>query len=264
MEYFKYIPKTEYGDDLVTNVMARGKVREFIKNNVDVFYEYLIQDGQKPEFVADFYYGGVKFVWLLFYANDIFDPLYDWPLDSNDFPRYVQQKYRSGEIILTNNNNLVFMADDKTISSTDESTIERMKNIPIGSYIDIVAINNQGLYHVINTTEEDGTFSLVLREQPKASGSEAIVITDPIVDETGNITTIEIAQPETIIHHYEDTEGDTVDYDTWLEELSGKRVVSQYDYEFELNEEKRSIIIIDSRYLGRILSEMRTLFDTPV
>ena len=41
------------------------------------------------------YYGSVDFMWLIFYANDIFDPYYDWPFFGSQFQEFVKNKYGS-------------------------------------------------------------------------------------------------------------------------------------------------------------------------
>ena len=34
-------------------------------------------------------------MWLIFYANDIFDPYYDWPFFGSQFQEFVKNKYGS-------------------------------------------------------------------------------------------------------------------------------------------------------------------------
>ncbi len=67
-------------------------------------------------------------------------------------------------------------------------------------------------------------------------------------------------------HHYENSDGDIIDEETWFYETEPKYVISVYDHEHEQNEMKRSIKIISKQYLDQITSEfdyqLKTLIDT--
>lgn len=58
----------------------------------------------------------------------------------------------------------------------------------------------------------------------------------------------------TQVHHYEDDEGYIIDHATYL--ASGGSVVSVYDYEFNRNNEKRTIKLISNSYKKQILDEL--------
>lgn len=93
MEYFKYFPKTEYGNKSIINVLARTKLREFIKQNIYLYEPYVVRDGERPDILADKYYGHYKYAWLIFYANDIIDPIHDWPMNNYEMKKYLDFKY---------------------------------------------------------------------------------------------------------------------------------------------------------------------------
>lgn len=82
MKYFQYLPSLEYLNLTATNILARAKVRDFVLNNATVYYKHRIDDGERPDTLASKYYGNSNYTWLIFYANDIFDPIFDWPLPS--------------------------------------------------------------------------------------------------------------------------------------------------------------------------------------
>ena len=42
-------------------------------------------------------YGNVKYDWVIFLANRMFNPYFDWPLSSQDFRKLLQSKYGSAE-----------------------------------------------------------------------------------------------------------------------------------------------------------------------
>lgn len=56
------------------------------------------------------------------------------------------------------------------------------------------------------------------------------------------------------VHHYEDTDGFSIDYDTLI--ASGGSAISVYDYEFERNNDKRKLKLISNRYVKQITDEL--------
>ena len=85
-------PSTEY---LAVDIFRRNFVREQVLSNVVSYYPYQVQEGERPDTLAHMYYGSVDFMWLIFYANDIFDPYYDWPFFGSQFQEFIKNKYGS-------------------------------------------------------------------------------------------------------------------------------------------------------------------------
>jgi len=60
--YFSYFPKTPHdltnnGQTVqLTNLLRRFKVQSSVANRADVYYEYDIQDGDRPDTIAEKYY----------------------------------------------------------------------------------------------------------------------------------------------------------------------------------------------------------------
>jgi hypothetical protein len=98
MKYFEYLPQFEYSELAATNIMVRAKVREFVLNNAVVYYSHRIEDGERPDTLASKYYGNASYTWLIFYANDIFDPIFDWPLTNEAFIASLIHKFGNLQI----------------------------------------------------------------------------------------------------------------------------------------------------------------------
>jgi hypothetical protein len=183
--YFSYFPK-EYHDltnegkrVLLTNIMRRFKVRSSVKDNADVFYEYDIQAGDRPDTIAEKYYGSASLAWVVLHFNDIVDPFYDWPLFNYDFDLYIRTKYGS-------------------LAAAQEDVYE---------YRQII----QQKY-----TKTDGT---IIEEKYV------------VIDQTT--------------------------YNTLTDDE--KISISYYDWELEQNDKKRSIKILDKRYLSQIKKEVEDI-----
>lgn len=82
---------------LVTDILSRVKMLSSIKNESLVYYLYDIQDGDTPEILASKYYDNPNRHWLILLANDIIDPIYDWPLSYSNFQNFIKEKYGSFE-----------------------------------------------------------------------------------------------------------------------------------------------------------------------
>tara|TARA_E500000318_G_C3510627_1_gene192160 strand:+ start:350 stop:925 length:576 start_codon:yes stop_codon:yes gene_type:complete len=99
--YFKPFPKVNYelkknnNPLLLTNITQRFKIRDTLKNFSAIYYDYLVQDHDRPDMVAFKYYGDETLDWVLFLINDIIDPYYDWPMDQRTFNNYMRSLYGS-------------------------------------------------------------------------------------------------------------------------------------------------------------------------
>ena len=97
--YFKSFPYTFYSLDdastvqVVTNITNRVALSDEVKNNLGLYEEYDIKDGETPELVADKFYNNSELHWLVLHYNEIIDPRFDWPLDTNNLNRQVVAKY---------------------------------------------------------------------------------------------------------------------------------------------------------------------------
>lgn len=100
-EYFTYFPTVEHdltniGQKVtLTNVLRRFVVRSDLIDRTDIFYDYNIQDGDRPDTIAEKYYGDADVAWLVLHFNRINDPYFEWPLFNEDFTNFIRSKYGS-------------------------------------------------------------------------------------------------------------------------------------------------------------------------
>ena len=109
-KFFNYYPKTLYisnnsstGIDTVTNIIARFGFEKSLRENSSAFYKYTIKDSDTPEIIAAKFYDNVERHWIVLLFNDIIDPQYDWPLQSDTLIDYVNTKYSTVEYANTAN-----------------------------------------------------------------------------------------------------------------------------------------------------------------
>lgn len=101
--YFTRYPTTKYNisgvkPPVIQTVTDLSFRLAFIRNalgNANTYYKYTIQDKDRPETLSHRVYGDPAFYWVILYANDILDPIHDWPLDLESFNRFIINKYGS-------------------------------------------------------------------------------------------------------------------------------------------------------------------------
>ena len=104
--FFDSFPKINYdinknniieNNETVTNIFFRIGILKKIVNNMASYYTYTVEDSETPEIVAEKNYGNPNAGWIVLYANQIFDPQFDWPLGYDAFKNYIELKYGSLE-----------------------------------------------------------------------------------------------------------------------------------------------------------------------
>lgn len=87
--------------ETVTNIFIRIGIIKSVLNNISSYNVYEIDDGDTPDTLAQQVYNDAGAHWIILYANDMFDPQYDWPLPYDAFQSYIIEKYGSVETALT-------------------------------------------------------------------------------------------------------------------------------------------------------------------
>lgn len=101
MHYFKTHPTISYDlfDDgrmiNVTNITSRLRLANIMKGVGLVYYDFIIPEGDRSDVIAGRYYGDERLDWLIYFANEIHDPYYQWPMDSITFEQYITKQYGS-------------------------------------------------------------------------------------------------------------------------------------------------------------------------
>lgn len=99
--YFSAFPTTEHdlendGSHVsLTNILKRFKFRTTAEDFGANFYDYEIQYGDRPDIIAEKYYGDPDYAWVVLHYNGIHDVRFDWPLFNEEFENYIRGKYGS-------------------------------------------------------------------------------------------------------------------------------------------------------------------------
>ena len=101
--YFRSIPSTSYdiwgteprNYQSVTNIMKRVKFKPEVLEDISDYYPYFVRDGERPDIISYNQYETVAFAYLIILINDIQDPIFDWPLSTQQFEQFIMNKYGS-------------------------------------------------------------------------------------------------------------------------------------------------------------------------
>jgi hypothetical protein len=97
--YFKKFPTIGYDifgngqKTIAVDILQRIKMRDLLLNNYLIFYTYTVKDGETPEMIADKLYNDSRYHWVVLLANNIVDPIYDWPMSQENLILTIHKKY---------------------------------------------------------------------------------------------------------------------------------------------------------------------------
>ena len=222
MKHFYAYPKIEYSNNLATNIMVRGRVREAVLKNSSLYYKYRIDDMMRPEIVSHKYYGTPNYVWAIYYANNIIDPLFDWPMTQKEFDKYIVEKYGSLQ---------------KAHSKYTE--LGKLNHDSIHHYL----LNE---YHVIDKNTFVATNAILSKYPTYHTAYQQSI---PTLEKVGYV----------IIDNYVIDKETFLNIGSL--NPSSVSAVTFYEHEYALNEKKRDIVILDKTFLYQIISEFENLFD---
>jgi hypothetical protein len=223
--YFKSFPYTYYSLDdtstvqVVTNITARTNISDELKTNLGLYDEYDIKDGETPELVADKFYNNPELHWLVLLYNDIIDPRFDWPLDTNNLSRHVNSKYSNPNGIHHYENENAVITNGNVIINANVSYLET-GNV-------ITNLSGTGVGYITS----------------KLTSSNVIV----------TVTSGGFVTGDTITNAANTTSNSTI---TLTNTISGIPVTN-YEYEDIVNETKRRIKILKPSYVDAVVNDFK-------
>jgi len=104
MAYFTELPNVSYPSPLsdrtsdrqhvtIKNLFRRVKLRDDLRSTLEAFDNYEISDGERPDIVAEEFYGNAELDWLVLVSNNITNIHNEWPLSDAQLYNFVIDKY---------------------------------------------------------------------------------------------------------------------------------------------------------------------------
>lgn len=277
-EYFRKFPLMVYRGTPATNILKRVDFNSKVRNFFDAFYDHTMSEGDNPQSLSYDYYNDVDYDWLIYHTNDIIDPYYGVVMDNQQFEEVVKTKYGSIEQAKKN----IFLYKTNHESSPDLLISPAEYNILTGgvkkyyepvqssfgvvsykrSTVDLFASTNRIISVEFSTAlETPFTQNEIVRNGSTyatvASSSTTTMILkhvagdwdrDTVFNITGdkNNITAEIAAGSYTLLQQVIPEAEEVFYSPY----------SYYDYEADLNEQKRDIYLVGSSYAEKLNSQL--------
>ena len=275
--YFNYFPSLFYGNTAVTNVIAKVRFDQSVVRNLGVFYPYTVEEGERPDQVAQHYYGDASYDWIVYLSNNILDPYHEWPLTESVFRDYIIQKYGSvanaqAQIayFTVNHEN-----DDNLISTAAYDALagaQKQYWAPVTGYSNTVLnYERKVLDEVVETNKIvslTGTFGSftendIIKQANGVMGTVGFANSTNIIIKHISGTwqpsqTVYVGLSNTVANANV-TAVDDVYQPISSEELSYWMPVYQYDVESIANEQKKHIRLLSNIYVNKIEADMKDI-----
>lgn len=286
--------KEEINLKLIPNIVAKAAFIQSVIDNESLYFKYEIRGGETPEQIAYRIYGDPEKHWIILLANKLIDPQFDWALGPEEFDRYIKQKYGSlnvslkttesyptgytvGEIAYQGSSYdksdaeatiVAYNSGPKTLQLKFSSQVLANGNVITGlssaQTHTIVGITNNldGSEWARNTTSHylvtetrvnsaDTSFSDIIKYKVSATLNTGNINVASYDFATENISRANVANSSSSSQTLSD--GTTVTITTTY------TPVSYYDYEVELNEAKRNIIVPKSTVALQLENQLANL-----
>ena len=245
--YFNNFPKVNYSIDgsknveTVTNIVKRYGILRNILGNASSYILYEVEDGETPELLAEKVYKDIGAGWIILYTNQILDPQFDWPLSDENFRKYIVEKYGSianaASTIHHYEKVVETTVGDQTYKRTyligKERYTEKPLDVPYTYYTPYIGPNNWILTADTNLITADNVMFTADHSNHYAYNDTSI--------------------PEYYSYEAHNVNDTTVYMNTY------GNAVTNYDFEVQLNDNRKFIKVIKAQYYGQIMSEFKEI-----
>jgi len=256
-----YEVKKNNKKEVMVDITKRFVLNSVAETDSTIFYDYYVKDSDTPDSVANKYYEDPTMDWLIFITNDIIDPLWNWPLKQRDLNKYINNKYTTQSLISLDTS-LANQVYDRAVGRASGTTTSR-------GQLEDIAFDVNG----------DGNISL-----QDAADFQNLVLGNDTTDQhvNGALTAAYLVEYYgaslsgiNSVHHFEEIKAPAksingkvipqqikrISYTTYNTlPASRKKIVTNKEYEEDLNEQRRTIKLVDKSLLRRIQAEAKNVF----
>ena len=298
--YFRQVPNFEYVNrtagvqdisnyTTVKNLFKRGKLRPDIIQDLTYFEKYTVVGDDRPDNVAEKYYGDPTLDWLILLSNNITNIQSEWPLPQRALDEFLLEKYKTydklhsgthhyetkeiknikGAVILpegletpntwrTNGN---FIQAINTKINQISGTNAKIATVTMNNGIKDLKVGSEVFINNVSSTVYNGRFPVtsVLKVGDVVIRFTYVLpdipaVKNPEIGGTEEVTfTVEGNIGTGNAYYYEYYDG--ISYNT-IPAAQMTQVVTNYQYEIKKENDKRNIYLLKSLYLNVILNDM--------
>ena len=226
---------------LAVDILKRFRISDVAKRQIPYWEEYILQDEDTPEVLANVLYDDANLSWLVLMVNSVINPNKDWMKSDNDFDDFITNKW-SGKAIFLRESSL-----NHKEGNFEPGAFVYQKTSTGDVYKAEVIDWNRTLRRLIIDKHDVSSWSLT-NETLLNSNKRNIATITRVVDFAYDA-----------VHQFEDSDGEvlnTLDYiDSYAESdsLNAITIVTEKDYERRVNESKRSIVLVRPEFVSDLL-----------
>lgn len=284
--YFQNFPIVRYGNTYARNITARIAFNEEVVKQSYVYYPYEMQSEMRPDTVAHYYYNDSFSDWVFIVGNTIIDPYYQWYQSNENLNNSIDKKYGSVLSAATGIHHwkVNWLGDDRIITTSEYGALtvnfttgENLKKYWVPLYNDqgmVTGYKRKALDVEVETNKVvslDITFSSgnTFTTGERVYQSVGSTVTAYAFVKFSNTTTLTVKNVVgTLSNTYNVigessnsvasfTTANTIARSFPESESSYWSYVSNYDYEIEENEKRRTINVVDKRYITDVNNALR-------
>lgn len=91
--YYQFLINNKETLKIVKDITANIRFRRDILENITLYDEYDIKDGETPDIIAAKYYGNSQYHWIIMLCNQRFNWINDFPKNTHVLEEYINSKY---------------------------------------------------------------------------------------------------------------------------------------------------------------------------
>ena len=101
----------------------------------------------RPDILSYEVYGDVRYTWSIFLVNQIFDPYWEWPLDTKTFEKFIKEKYGSIGTAKTTVHHYEYIWQHRVeVTGTSDPVVERTVEVDYDTYLSVGEDNRRIKY----------------------------------------------------------------------------------------------------------------------
>lgn len=273
MTFFSYFPRKFYsfpgttlGMKQTVDITKRLILREYAKNNANLFIKYQLKAHEDYTTIAQKLYGKATYHWILMLLNEIVDPWTDIPVTDYELNAIIKENYSGYSLFMKvrefDGNFITGEQVKATTASIDLNTGNRVltdlnyratvlnwnstyRELAVTSETHLNDLNNSDVIIVGLTSGATATYKRrVLRKDAVHHFIDSI--TKETLNPLPNPISGDISSP--LIAYTEQSQN------------SGVTVITNTDFEEDRNYKTKSINIIRPEYVEQINREIQTIF----
>ena len=286
--FFKKFPVVQYANSNALNLLSRVSMSKLALNNRQVYYPYVMQEGQRPDNLSYDYYDNSDLVWLIALTNQVIDPYYDFSITEANLQKFLVKKYGS---LLAAQNLIIYF---QTNYSSDESNIsvsayDALPALPdyyeggIKTYSNLrkywnpqIGINNTILGYVrkketwvvntnkvVQTTLDTANSTFIINERVTQNNIMVATVSS-LLTTTLTLQHVygTISNTSPLIGETSNAQANVISSAVISQSLADSEFprywspVTAYEYESLLNHSKRFINLLDNKYSSQAVKEL--------